>query len=67
MAVQKSKKSRSKRGMRRGGQDKPQIAVLSSDATTGESHRRHFITGHGYYKGKKVVNFGNETAEQDSE
>ena len=64
MAVQKSKKSRSKSAMRRGGHKKLAATVLSSDQTTGESHRRHFITGHGYYKGVKVVDYGSSNDEE---
>ena len=55
MAVQKSKKSTSRRGMRR-SHDAMSDPTLSTDSMTGESHRRHQITATGYYKGKKVVN-----------
>ncbi len=57
MAVQKSRKSRSKRGMRRAHDalDKPTTSV---DATSGETHYRHHVTADGYYKGRKVVNIG---------
>jgi len=54
MAVQKSKKSRSRRGMRR-SHDSLTTAQLSVDATTGETHLRHHITADGYYRGKKVI------------
>ena len=54
MAVQKSKKSRSKRGMRR-SHLQLKTSPLSEDSMTGEVHRRHHITKHGYYKGKQVV------------
>lgn len=54
MAVQKSKKSPSRRGMRR-AHDSLSEPSLTVDATTGEVHRRHHITADGYYKGKKVV------------
>ncbi len=57
MAVQKSRKSRSKRGMRR-SHDAIGGATLSIDPTSGETHHRHHITADGYYKGKKVVNVG---------
>ncbi|CAN5216803.1 hypothetical protein BH10PSE19_BH10PSE19_18360 [soil metagenome] len=54
MAVAKSRKSRSKRGMRRSHNalSGPTLAV---DPTTGETHRRHHITKDGYYKGQRVV------------
>lgn len=55
MAVQKSRKSRSRRGMRR-AHDALTAPALSIDATTGETHIRHHITASGYYRGKKVVN-----------
>ena len=55
MAVQKSRKSRSRRGMRR-AHDALTAPALSIDATTGETHLRHHITASGYYRGKKVVN-----------
>ena len=59
MAVQKSKKSRSRRGMRRSHDalDTNSIA-LSTDATSGETHRRHHVTADGFYRGKKVVETG---------
>jgi len=55
MAVQKSKKSNSRRGMRR-SHDAMGEPTLSTDSMTGELHRRHQVTETGYYKGKKVVN-----------
>jgi large subunit ribosomal protein L32 len=58
MAVQKSKKSRSRRGMRR-SHDALTTATLSVDSTTGEKHLRHHVSADGFYRGKKVI----ETAE----
>jgi len=29
--------------------------ALSTDATSGEVHRRHHVTADGFYRGKKVV------------
>lgn len=58
MAVQKSKKTRSRRGMRR-SHDSLTAATLSVDPTTGEKHLRHHVTADGFYRGKKVI----ETAE----
>ena len=54
MAVQKSRKSPSKRGMHRShdGLAKP---ALSIDRTSGETHLRHRITPDGFYRGKKVI------------
>lgn len=54
MAVQKSRKTPSKRGMRR-SHDCVSKPALSIDPTTGETHRRHQITADGYYRGKKVI------------
>ena len=54
MAVQKSRKSRSRRGMRR-SHDALTTSTLSVDAVTGEKHRRHHMTADGYYRGRKVV------------
>jgi len=54
MAVQKSKKSPSRRGMRR-SHDALKSSTLSIDSTTGETHLRHNVTPDGYYKGRKVV------------
>ncbi len=56
MAVQKSKKTRSKRGMRRSHDALVNNAALSEDVTTGEKHLRHHVTADGFYKGQKVVN-----------
>ena len=55
MAVQKSRKTRSKRGMRR-SHDALEVATLSVDSTTGETHRRHHVTADGFYKGRQIVN-----------
>ncbi|BCN93052.1 MULTISPECIES: 50S ribosomal protein L32 [Thiomicrorhabdus] len=54
MAVQKSRKTPSRRGMRR-SHDALGAPTLTVDETTGEVHRRHHVTADGYYKGKKVV------------
>jgi large subunit ribosomal protein L32 len=59
MAVQKSKKTRSRRGMRR-SHDALSTATLSVDETSGETHRRHHITADGFYRGKKVIDTGND-------
>jgi large subunit ribosomal protein L32 len=54
MAVQKSKKSTSRRGMRR-SHDALTATTLSVDATSGELHQRHNVSADGYYRGRKVV------------
>jgi large subunit ribosomal protein L32 len=55
MAVQKSRKTPSKRGMRR-SHDSLTNAALSIDITSGEFHRRHHITKNGFYRGRKIIN-----------
>lgn len=55
MAVQKSRKTPSKRNMRR-SHDSLSGSTLSVDSVTGELHRRHHLTADGYYRGKKLVN-----------
>ena len=59
MAVQKSKKTRSRRGMRR-SHDALTGATLSVDETSGETHRRHHVTADGFYRGRKVVETGTD-------
>lgn len=54
MAVQKSKKSRSKRDMRR-SHDALRPPALSVDPTSGETHLRHHVTADGYYRGRRVI------------
>jgi len=54
MAVQQSRKTPSRRGMRR-SHDSLAKPTLSTDPTTGELHRRHHITPDGFYRGKQVV------------
>ena len=59
MAVQKVRKSRSKRDMRR-SHDALTAAQLSVDSVSGEMHLRHHVTPNGFYKGKKVVAVKND-------
>ena len=59
MAVQKSKVTRSRRNQRR-THDSLSGHTLSTDKTTGEVHRRHHMTADGFYKGKKVLDLGDE-------
>ncbi len=54
MAVQKNRKTRSKRGMRR-SHDALSATTLSTDSTTGEIHRRHHVSPDGFYRGKQVI------------
>jgi large subunit ribosomal protein L32 len=59
MAVQKSKKTRSRRGMRR-SHDSLSGPTLSVDQTSGETHRRHHVSADGFYRGRKVVDRGGD-------
>ncbi|MCK9490355.1 MAG: 50S ribosomal protein L32 [Xanthomonadales bacterium] len=54
MAVQKSRKTPSRRGMRR-SHDALSAPQLATDPTTGETHRRHHMTADGYYRGRQVI------------
>ena len=54
MAVQKSRVTRSRRGMRR-SHDGLTKTTLAVDAATGETHRRHHVSRDGYYKGRQVI------------
>ena len=54
MAVQKSRKTPSKRGMRR-SHDALSEKTLSIDPTSGETHLRHHVSADGFYRGRKVV------------
>ena len=54
MAVQKSRVTPSRRGMRR-SHDALSSPTLSIDATTGETHRRHHMTADGFYRGRQIV------------
>ena len=55
MAVQKSRKTPSRRGMRR-SHDGLKASTLSVEQTTGETHLRHHVSPDGYYRGRKVIN-----------
>lgn len=63
MAVQKSRKTPSRRGMHRSHDslDKP---ALSIDPQSGETHLRHRITPDGFYRGQRVIEKA-EGAEQE--
>jgi large subunit ribosomal protein L32 len=54
MAVQKSRKTPSRRGMRR-SHDSLKAPTLSVEPTTGETHLRHHVSAEGYYRGRKVI------------
>ena len=54
MAVQKSRVSPSRRGMRR-AHAALSAKQLATDPTSGETHLRHHVTADGYYRGKQVI------------
>jgi len=54
MAVQKSRRTPSTRGMRR-SHDAISAPALSVDKTSGEMHRRHHMTKDGFYRGRQVI------------
>ncbi|HEU4619139.1 MAG TPA: 50S ribosomal protein L32 [Gammaproteobacteria bacterium] len=64
MAVQKSRKTPSRRDMRR-SHDALEGPTLSVDKSTGETHRRHHVTADGYYRGRKVLELRQEEADEE--
>ncbi|MDX2427386.1 MAG: 50S ribosomal protein L32 [Xanthomonadales bacterium] len=66
MAVQKSRRTPSTRGMRR-SHDSLKAQTLSVDPTTGETHLRHNVSPEGYYKGRKVIDSKVVEIEDDEE
>lgn len=54
MAVQKSRVTRSKRGMRR-SHDKVKKVQLAIHNISGETHLRHHITPDGFFHGRQVI------------
>jgi large subunit ribosomal protein L32 len=64
MAVQKSRKTPSRRGMRR-SHDALSAKQLSTDPTSGETHLRHHMTKGGFYRGRKVIDVKSAVAVED--
>lgn len=62
MAVQKSRRTPSTRGMRR-VHDRLEKPAVSVEPTTVETHRRHHVSPDGYYRGKKVIDTAEEAPE----
>ncbi len=54
MAVQKNRKTPSRRGMRR-SHDALTGRAVSIEPTTGETHLRHHVSADGFYRGRKVI------------
>ncbi len=66
MAVQKNRKTRSRRNMRR-SHDSLSLPTLSTDPVSGERHRRHHITEDGFYRGRRVIIRKVKEAEEETE
>jgi len=64
MAVQKSRKTPSRRGMHR-SHDGLEQPALSIDPQSGETHLRHRITPDGFYRGRRVIEKPAEVEEQE--
>ncbi|MFM1885254.1 MAG: ribosomal protein [Pseudomonadota bacterium] len=64
MAVQKSRKTPSKRGMHR-SHDALTTPALSVDPQSGETHLRHRVTPDGFYRGKRVIAKAPEAEDQE--
>ena len=64
MAVQKSRVSPSRRGMRR-AHDALSPKQLATDPTTGETHLRHHVTADGYDRGKKVIETRSKVVDEE--
>mgnify|MGYP000971369029 CR=1 FL=1 len=64
MAVQKSRVSPSRRGMRR-MHDALSSKRLATDPTSGETHVRHHVTADGFYRGKQVIVPKTKVVEED--
>ena len=63
MAVQKSRKTPSRRNMRR-SHDGLKTPTLSVDPSTGETHMRHHVAADGFYRGKRVISVPQEADEE---
>ncbi len=59
MAVQKNKKSRSARDMRR-SHDALTTSTLTVEKSTGEIRLRHHVSADGMYRGRQVIAKGSD-------
>ena len=64
MAVQKSRVSPSRRGMRR-AHDALSAKQLATDPTSGETHLRHHVTADGYYRCKQGIAPKTQVADEE--
>jgi len=62
MAVQKSRVTPSRRGMRR-AHDALTGPTLSTHKVTGEVHRRHHMTPDGYFGDRQIISKGDESSD----
>ena len=66
MAVQKSKKTRSRVGVRR-SHDALSSNSLSTDQVSGEKHLRHNMSSDGFYKGRLIKDLKKKEKEPEEE
>ena len=66
MAVQKNRKTPSRRGMRR-SHDRVAKPTLSEERETGEIHRRHHVSAEGFYRGRQVIEVAEEVDLEEEE
>ena len=66
MAVQKSKKTRSRVGMRR-SHGALSTNSLSTDPVSGERHLRHNMSADGFYKGRLIKDLKKKSKESEEE
>ena len=66
MAVQKSKKTRSRIGMRR-SHDSLKTGALSLDQVSGEKHLRHNMSADGFYKGRLIKDLKKKEKEPEED
>jgi large subunit ribosomal protein L32 len=66
MAVQKSRKTPSKRGMHR-SHSALAAPAISVDSKSGETHLRHRISRDGMYRGRKVIETKADADADDAE
>ena len=66
MAVQKSKKTRSRVGMRR-SHDALRSSSLSTDPVSGERHLSPHMSADGFYKGRLVKDLKKKSKESEEE
>ena len=59
MAVPQRRTSPSRKRMRR-AHDAIDGPTLTVDETSGETRRRHHVSADGFYRGKKVIDTGND-------